>query len=195
MVPWRNIWVLLTMIDSDTFSLPCLHVSCARNMSMLHFSMTLVMMSSVSSAFKPLKFCTMSLSLVPSLAREREWLSIMGLACLFVSLLLGPARSKWHYIIREDCECQVEMAKKAGLLSEFMEGQGEWAVQPAIPGVFRWGQGHLAKCRCLAFFALVFFWKCQLSDSLSSLPRSGSLKLGSRLGWIAKIGIPIGMDR
>jgi hypothetical protein len=45
-----------------------------------------------------------------------------------------------------------------------------------------------------------FFWKCQLSDSLSSSPRSGSLKSGSlksgsRSGWIAKIGIPIGMDR
>jgi hypothetical protein len=29
-----------------------------------------------------------------------------------------------------------------------------------------------------------FFWKCQLSDSLSSLPRLGLLKLGSRSGWM-----------
>jgi hypothetical protein len=88
--------VSLTTIDYDSFSLLCLHVSCATKMSISHFSMVLVMMSSVLSVFKPLKFCVTSLSLVPSLSREWEQLSIMGLACLFVSLLLGLAYSKQH---------------------------------------------------------------------------------------------------
>ncbi len=88
-----------TTIDSDSLSLPCLHVSCVTKMSMSHFSMVLVMMSSVSSVFKPLKFCVTSLSLVPSLSRLVPWAGVTkhhGPSCLFVSLLLGLAHSKQH---------------------------------------------------------------------------------------------------
>ncbi len=53
--------------------------------------------------------------------------------------------------------------------------------------------GTLRKMSESGIFGTLFL-KCQLSDSLSSSPRSGSLKLGSRSGWIAKIGILIRRD-